>query len=177
VTPDAELVARAREGDLRAMDALVERHYGSVFRLCRSILGDPDRVDDAVQESFIRAYRALPKFRGASTFRTWLLSIAGNEARGALRKSKRRREIALEDAGQVTSGDPDVAEQTVVRDEAVRVRLLVERLPEKQRLAVTLRIDEGLSFREIGEIIDSSEGSARVNYHHGIRRLREMVDE
>lgn len=177
MTPDAELVARAREGDPSAMDVLVQRHHGSVFRLCQSILGDPDRVDDAVQESFIRAYGALRQFRGASTFRTWLLSIAGNQARGALRRSKRRRETALDRAGPLASNDPDVAERAVLLDEAARMRLLVERLPEKQRLAVTLRIDEGLSFREIGEIIDSSEGSARVNYHHGIRRLREMVDE
>jgi RNA polymerase sigma-70 factor (ECF subfamily) len=159
------------------MDALVERHHGSVYRVCWSILGDPDQVDDAVQESFIKAYRALPRFRGDASFRTWLLSIAGNEARGALRRAKRRRERALDDAGPIASEERDAAEKTALQDEAVRVRALVAELPEKQRMAVTLRIDEGLSFREIGEIIGSSEGSARVNYHHGIRRLREMVEE
>jgi RNA polymerase sigma-70 factor (ECF subfamily) len=75
----------------------------------------------------------------------------------------------------VTGGEPDPAEAAVVADEASRARSMLERLPEKQRLSVTLRIEEGLSFREIGEVIGSSEGAARVNYFHGIRRLRELM--
>ena len=66
--------------------------------------------------------------------------------------------------------------EVALRSEAARVRVAVGELPHKQRLSVTLRIDDGLSFREIGEIIGSSEGSARVNYHHGIRRLRELLE-
>ena len=75
--------------------------------------------------------------------------------------------------------DPALAidDGVVVRAEARRARALVDDLPEKQRMAVTLRIDEGLSFREIGALIGSSEGAARVNYHHGIRRLREKMSE
>ena len=76
-------------------------------------------------------------------------------------------------AGESPSGG--VAEGIVLRTEVARVRALLACLPEKQRLAVQLRVDEGLSFREIGGVIDSSEGAARVNYHHGIRRLRELL--
>jgi RNA polymerase sigma-70 factor, ECF subfamily len=175
VEPDAELVIRAKEGDLKAMDVLIERHHGSVFRMCLSILREVDRAEDAVQETFIKAFRGIARFRGESQFKTWLMTIAGNEAKGALRKSGRRREQALEDSPQLYSDDPNIEERTAMMDDAVRVRRMVGELPEKQRLAVTLRVDEGLSFKEIGEIIESSEGAARVNYHHGIRRLREMV--
>jgi RNA polymerase sigma-70 factor (ECF subfamily) len=70
-----------------------------------------------------------------------------------------------------------VDEGVIGRQEEERARGLVERLPEKQRLAVLLRVDEGLSFREVGELIGSSEGAARVNYHHGIRKLREWMDD
>lgn len=175
--PDAELVVRAKDGDLRAMDVLIERHHAGVYRMCLLIIGDGDRAEDAVQETFLRAYRGLAGFRGDSQFKTWLMTIAGNEARGVLRKSARRREQALEDAPQLPSGDPDLQDQMVLMDDARRVRRMVEALPEKQRMAITLRIDEGLSFREIGDIIESSEGAARVNYHHGIRRLREMANK
>ena len=172
---DSELVRRAKDGDREALDRLCARHVDSVYRICRGILGDDDQAADAAQECFIKAVRALPRFRGDASFRTWLLTIAGNEARGAFRKMKRRGERALESAGPLVAGGPAVADMTELRQEAGKARDMVATLPDKQRLAVTLRIDEGLSFREIGEIIGSSEGAARVNYHHGIRRLREMM--
>jgi RNA polymerase sigma-70 factor (ECF subfamily) len=175
VVPDAELVVRAKDGDLKAMDVLIERHHESVYRMCLSILREVDRAEDAVQETFIKAYKGLARFRGDAQFKTWLMTIAGNEAKAALRKSGRRREQTLDDSPELHSGDPDIEEQTAMRDDATRMRRMVAVLPEKQRLAVTLRVDEGLSFKEIGEIIESSEGAARVNYHHGIRRLREMA--
>jgi len=157
------------------MDALVDRHHAAVFRLCLGLIGDSDQAEDAVQETFVRALRALPSFRGDASFRTWLMTIARNEAVGELRRMKRRRQQPLREAPELPSEEPDPATRTVVRDGVERIRAHLRELPEKQRLAVSLRIDEGLSFREIGELIDSSEGAARVNYHHGIRRLREMV--
>ncbi len=173
---DEELVRRAKAGDSRAMDVLVDRHHGAVFRTCVAILGEEDLAADASQDSFIKAFRALSGFRGAAAFRTWLLAIAGNEARGYLRKVGRRKEHGLEDVDTISAPGHDPSTEVTLRSEAARVREAVDGLPSKQRLSVTLRIDDGLSFREIGEIIDSSEGSARVNYHHGIRRLRELLE-
>jgi RNA polymerase sigma-70 factor (ECF subfamily) len=158
------------------MDVLVDRHHGAVFRTCVAILGEEDLAADASQDSFIKAYRALSGFRGDAAFRTWLLAIAGNEARGYLRKVGRRKEHALEDVDTISAPGHDPSTEVTLRSEAARVREAVDDLPSKQRLSVTLRIDDGLSFREIGEIIGSSEGSARVNYHHGIRRLRELLE-
>lgn len=173
--PDSELVRLAKEGDRGALDELCARHVASVYRMCRSVLGDDDEAADATQECFVKAVRALHRFRGDASFRTWLLTIAGNEVKGVFRKRKRRAEQALETAGPLASDQPGAGDVTALKQEAERARVMVGKLPDKQRLAVTLRIDEGLSFREIGEIIGSSEGAARVNYHHGIRRLREMM--
>ena len=172
---DEELVQRVREGDQRAMNVLVDRHHGVVFRSCAAILSDEDLAADASQNSFLKAFRAVDRFRGEAAFRTWLLAIAGNEARGLLRKVKQRREDTLEDVDTLPATGNDPSSEVIFRSEVERVRTVLAELPEKQKLSVSLRILEGLSFREIGEIIDSTEGSARVNYHHGIRRLRELL--
>jgi len=173
---DAELVRRAQEGDELALGALVERHQDAAFRVALSLVGDPDLAQDVVQDAFVRAFRALGGFRGDAAFRTWLLTITANAARGTLRKRGRRRESSLDAVAPVASEGVDPEERAVVGDEAARARAMLEKLPEKQRLAVQLRVDEGLSFKEIGEVIGSSEGAARVNYFHGIHRLREWME-
>jgi RNA polymerase sigma-70 factor (ECF subfamily) len=172
---DEILVARAREGDLEAMDELVSRHLGGVFRAALGILGDEDAASDAAQETFLKAFKKLSGFRGDASFKTWILAIAANEAKGVLRKLRRRRELSLEKVGSVVSKDASADVELERREDAQRILDLLVQLPEKQRQAVTLRIFEELSFREIGKVIGSSEGAARVNYHHGIRRLKEMV--
>jgi RNA polymerase sigma-70 factor (ECF subfamily) len=123
----------------------------------------------------MKAFKALEGFRGDASFKTWLLTITANQARGVLRKTIRRKETALDSVGPVASEEATADEALAVKEEAQRIRELLVTLPEKQREAVTLRIFEGLSFREIGAVIGSSEGAARVNYHHGIRRLRELA--
>ena len=173
---DEELVQQVREGDERAMNLLVDRHHGVVFRTCAAILRDEDLASDASQNSFLKAFKAVDRFRGESAFRTWLLAIASNEARGLLRKVERRREDTLEGLDILPAEGNDPSAEVVLRSEVARVRAVLADLPEKQKLSVSLRIFEGLSFREIGEIIDSTEGSARVNYHHGIQRLRERLE-
>jgi RNA polymerase sigma-70 factor (ECF subfamily) len=173
---DEELVGRVRKGDDRAMNVLVDRHHGVVFRTCATILRDEDLAADASQNSFLKAFKAIDRFRGDAAFRTWLLAIASNEARGLLRRIKQRREDALEDADVVGAEEKDISAEVIHRSEVERVRAVLADLPEKQKLSVSLRIFDGLSFREIGVIIDSTEGAARVNYHHGIRRLRELLE-
>jgi len=140
-----------------------------------SMVNDADLAYDVTQDAFLKAFGALDSFRGDAAFRTWLLTIAANEGRGALRKRARRREQTLETAGPIAHGGKDPEEEALMQTEAHRARVLMEGLPEKQRLSVSLRVEEGLSFREIGEVIGSSEGAARVNYFHGIRRLRELM--
>ena len=173
---DVELVERARSGDDHALDTLVRRHQAAAYRVAVSIVRDPDTAEDIVQDAFLKAFRALDGFRGEASFVTWLLTITTNEARGALRRALRRKEAPLDDVAGLSSETvpPDVAGISAL--EAKRARQLLARLPEKQRLSVQLRIDEGLSFREVGRVIGSTEGAARVNYFHGIRRLRELME-
>jgi RNA polymerase sigma-70 factor (ECF subfamily) len=154
----------------------VRRHHGIVFRVAAGVLKDEDMAADAAQDAFIRAFRSLDGFRGDAAFRTWLLTITTNVARGLLRSRGRRREVPLDGVAPIAENGPDASRRLAVLEEVGRARACLARLPEKQRLAVQLRVDEGLSFREVGEAIGSSEGAARVNYHHGIRRLREMME-
>ena len=124
----------------------------------------------------MKAFRSLDRFRGDASFKTWLMTITSNEARGVLRKAKRWKETPIDDVAPIEDEQAGPAEQAVLASESARARELLAGLPEKQRLSISLRIDEGLSFREIGEVIGSSEGAARVNYFHGIRRLREWME-
>jgi RNA polymerase sigma-70 factor (ECF subfamily) len=171
---DAALLERFRGGDASALDELVARHHQAAFRVALAILGSEADAADAAQEGMLRALRGLERFRGEASFRTWLLAIVANEARSALRKTSRRREAPLIE--ELPEERESGAEGVAMRAEAARARALLARLPEKQRLAVQLRVDEGLSFREVGEVIGSTEGAARVNYHHGVRRLREWLE-
>ncbi len=173
---DAELVRKSRHGDRSAFGVLVQRHHEAVYRVALSIVSDTDAAQDVAQDAFLKAFRGLRGFRGESAFRTWVLRIAANEAKGALRKRGRRRESALEDAPTISARGPNPEDRAVDADAAARARRLLDELPEKQRLSVSLRIDEGLSFREIAEITDSTEGAARVNYFHGIHKLRELME-
>ena len=176
VLSDEELVSRGRSGDDSALSALVKRHHESLYRVALSILNDGDAAQDVVQDAFMKAFRALEGFRGDASFRTWALTIAANEARGAVRRRGRRRETVLDDSVPLASEERAPDEAAVLGAEAARARRMMEEVPEKQKLSVALRIEEGLSFKEIGEIIGSSEGAARVNYFHGIRRLRELME-
>lgn len=173
---DAELVQRACDGDERAMNELVGRHHASAYRVALRITGEEDLAADAAQDAFIKAFAALDGFRGDATFRSWLLTITSNQAKSLLRRRGRRREVSFDDTGALRSRGPDPSELATARAEVERAERCLRALPEKQRMSVELRLFEGLGFREIGEITDSSEGAARVNYHHGIHRLREMLE-
>ena len=175
-TAEPALLGRAREGDPDALNELVRLHQASAYRVALGIMGREADAQDAAQDGMVRALRGLAAFRGDASFRTWLLSIVANECRSLLRRTARRREAPLDEEVAGEAPGRGVAEGVVLQAEAARVRTMLARLPEKQRLAVQLRVDEGLSFREVGEVIGSTEGAARVNYHHGIRRLREWLE-
>jgi RNA polymerase sigma-70 factor (ECF subfamily) len=172
---EATLIEKARAGDAGALEALVRQHMDGVYALALRILGDPDQAEDATQNAMINAVRGIGRFRGDASFRTWILRITANAARSLGRRRTRRREVALTAAESIPGEDRDPATQAVDRAEAERVTELLQSLPPKQRMAVQLRANQGLSYAEVGEILDCSEGAARVNYHLGIKRLRELT--
>jgi len=173
---DDALLVRARAGDVHAREALIGRHLDDVYALTTRMLGDADRGADAAQDAFVNALRGLDSFRGEASFRTWLLRIAANAARTMMRRSGRRRETPLELAQPLLAdAAPDPASLAVQHDEAERALALLSKLPARQREVVTLRATQGLDYREIGRIVGCSETAARVNYHHGMKRLRELT--
>lgn len=174
-TDDASLIARARGGDERAADALVRRYLADVYAVTMRVLLDRDLAEDAAQETFINALRGLQRFRGEASFRTWLLRVAVNAARTVARRQYHRREVPLEVAADAACDERDAASVVAMNDEAARVAVVLEKLPEKQRMAVSLRINQGLSYQEIGAVLECTEGAARVNYHLGVKRLRELL--
>lgn len=169
------LIERARQGDRDAYGQLIRRHRDAVYRFAVRWLADPDQALDVAQDVFVRAFDGLKGYRGDSRFRTWLFSITLNAARSMARRQKRRGEIRLDTGAQFADIRTPPDAKAARADAYARAARELATLPEKQRGAVTLRIYEGLSFKEIGEIIGCSEGSARVNYHHGIQKLREAL--
>jgi RNA polymerase sigma-70 factor, ECF subfamily len=172
---DAALVERARSGDPDAREQLVKRYIDDVYRVTSRILGDRELAQDATQDAFINALGALSRFRGEASFRTWLLRIAVNAARSVGRRQGRRREVNLVLADHEPSLEQDPATRAENRTEAARVEEYLAGLPTKQRMTVALRTQQGLSYAEIAATLNCSEGAARVNYHLGIKRLREML--
>lgn len=172
---ESRLLERARAGDRHAVDALVRRYLPDVVELTTRMLGDRELAADAAQDTFVNAIGALARFRGESSFRTWVLRIAANAARSLGRRKGRRRESDLEDAGPLLASGRDPEDEAAHRQEAERLSRAMARLPEKQRIAVTLRTYQGMSYRDIGIVAECSEGAARVNYHLGVKRLRELL--
>lgn len=171
---DAELVGRVRSGDREAFAELVRRHGDALYAFAARLTRDADRALDVTQEAFLKAFAALDRYRGESAFRTWLFAIALNGVRSTWRR-RSREEVGLEAVDGAADPNPGPDRAAGEAEEARRVARWLARLPPKQRAAVVLRVYEGLSFREIGEVLGCREGAARVSYHHGIKKLREMI--
>lgn len=173
--PDTALVERARAGDAEAREELVRRYLPDVYRTTARVLGDRELAADAAQDAMLNALSGLSRFRGEASFRTWLLRIAINAARSLGRRQGRRREVSLVLVENEPAELRDPAQHAVQVTEAERALRALDRLPRKQRLAVALRVQQGLSYAEIAGTLECSEGAARVNYHLGVKRLRELL--
>jgi RNA polymerase sigma-70 factor (ECF subfamily) len=177
---DEELVARVQRGDKRAFDLLVLKYQNRVSSLIGRYVRDAAEVADVTQEAFIRAYRALPSFRGESAFYTWLYRIAINTARNYLVAQDRRppaTDIDAAEAEQLDLGarlkDHTTPESLLLQDEIARtIQAALSDLPEDLRTAITLREIEGLSYEEIARAMDCPIGTVRSR----IFRAREAID-
>lgn len=171
---DAALIARWQQGDERAARELVDRHASAVARFVSS-LGARDESDEVTQDTFVRAFGALHTFRADSALRTWLFTIARRLVLDRRRSERRRGEqVEVTEQDVVTTDNPL---DSLVADETRR-RLLqaVDRLTKTQKEVFTLRVTEGLSYKEIADITGSTEGAARVHYHHAMRSVKEFLD-
>jgi RNA polymerase sigma-70 factor (ECF subfamily) len=173
VERDETLVARTKAGNREAFGELVRRYEQRIYHLALRLLGDENDCWDVSQEVFLRAYRGIGNFRGSSTFRTWLYTIAHNIIKNRYRSSQRRTLVPLDD--RHPDGRENEMDHLVRKEQAALLRAAIDELPYKQRMALTLRMYDGLSHREIGDVLGCSEGAAKVNFHHAIANLREKL--
>ena len=177
---DQQLVLRAQQGDKRAFELLVAKYQRKLGRLLSRLVRDPAEVEDVTQEAFIKAYRALPSFRGDSAFYTWLYRIAINTAKNYLVAMRRRAPTStgfdnedaesFEDAEQLRDTATPEAE-LLGKQIAATVNRAMEQLPEDLRTAITLREIEGLSYEEIAGVMNCPIGTVRSR----IFRARESI--
>jgi RNA polymerase sigma-70 factor (ECF subfamily) len=179
---DLSLVQRAQRGEPGAFDALVRRYQHKVVKLVMRYVRNPTEAEDIAQDAFIKAYRALSRFRGDSAFYTWLYRIAINTAKNSL-ASRARNPVQLDSNGSGDEDRPSLEERMIdtatpealALTEEIRatVSAAIDRLPEDLRTAIMLRELEGLSYEEIAKTMDCPVGTVRSR----IFRAREAVDE
>ena len=171
---DAELLRRWQAGDERAATDLVVRHTPALARFIAS-LGGRDEVDELVQDTFVRAFGAIDGFRADSSLRTWLFTIARRLVLDRRRAARRRRDdVEVDEAHAVTEGNP--LETLVAVETRGRLAQVMTRLTPTQREVFRLRVGEGLQYKEIAEIVGSTEGAARVHYHNAMRTVKEVLN-
>ena len=179
---DRQLVERAQRGDKRAFELLVEKYQRKLARLLARFIRDPAEVEDVTQEAFIKAYRALPAFRGDSAFYTWLYRIGINTAKNYLMAMGRRAptstEVEAEEAEGFEEGeqlrDINTPESVLLSNEiAETVNSTIEQLPEELRTAIQLREIEGMSYEDIAQVMNCPIGTVRSR----IFRAREAIAE
>jgi RNA polymerase sigma-70 factor (ECF subfamily) len=175
IAADIELIKRWQGGDERGARALVERHAQALSRFAAS-QGVREEVDELVQDTFVRAFAAIDTFRADSSFRTWLFTIERRLILDRRRSVRRRKDdTEIDERDSATAFD---ALDTLVADEtAQRIRKAVADLSPMQRDVFTLRLTEGLSYKEIADVLGSTEGAARVHYHNAIQVVRELLDD
>ena len=170
---DAVLIRAWQAGDERAAADLVERHARPLARFLAGA-GAPDAdVDDLVQETFIRAFRSVDRFRGQCQFRTWLLTIGGNVLKDFGRRAARRKVVPLDESVRDVTGDPH--EHAVAGEMEARLAEGLGRLPRMQREVFLLRAQQGLDYDEIAAALGTTSGAARVHFHHAVKRLKEHL--
>ncbi len=181
-TDEAALIERCRAGDLAAFEPLVEKYRQRVYRLAYNVLRDPEEAWDVAQDGFIRAFQALPSFRGDSAFYTWLFRIVMNVARDRARQHAARgrafgtERVDEEDwdrilVDQGTAPDANAAQV----EERERIGRALATLSEPHRAIIMLSDLEGLSYREIAEVLDIPMGTVMSRLHNARRRLREAL--
>jgi len=177
---DQQLVERAQRGDKQAFELLVLKYQRKLSRLLSRFVRDPAEVEDVTQEAFIKAYRALPNFRGDSAFYTWLYRIGINTAKNYLmalgRRAPTSTEIEAEDAEGFEAGeqlrDINTPESVLLSNEiAETVNSTIEALPEELRTAIQLREIEGMSYEDIAQVMNCPIGTVRSR----IFRAREAI--
>lgn len=174
ISNDDALVSEVLRGDERAFRELVERYRPRLHALAAGILHDDDLASDAVQDAFLKAYSGLSEYRGRGMFTAWIRRILVNHCLSLLRQ--RHRYLSLDDLDrEIVDCDRTPEEQTVAQNETDRIRRAMGRLPAHYRAALVLRAVEGLSYREIAQLLAVPESTIETWIHRGRLRMRTLL--
>jgi RNA polymerase sigma-70 factor, ECF subfamily len=171
---DLSILEKVRNGDLNAFSELVLRHQKNLLRLALRVTGDLVAAEDVVQESFIKAYQKLHTFEGRASFKSWMFQITLNTAKNKLRG--RRHDSLEEDDAQFAV--ESVSEGGMIQADLKKaIRIEVDKLPAKQRMALSLRIFDDMSFAEIADVMQCPYDTAKANYRHALMKLRHSFSD
>ena len=176
---NSELVKKSQLGDKSAFEELIKRHQDLVFSLSFKLTGNRELANDVAQESFIRAWKAIEKFRGDSTFGTWIYRITVNTAWTLRKKAKKHYSLNIEDTQEPVvideKKDPELV--AINSDLSVVLRKALNQIPLEQRIIVELKNIEGRSHKEIADYLDISVTAAKVRLHRAHQKLRNILEE
>jgi RNA polymerase sigma-70 factor (ECF subfamily) len=178
---DETLIRGFQAGDESCFGELVRRHRERVYRVAASVLRDHGQADEASQEAWVKAYQGLSAFKGDARFTTWMHRVTVNAAldlRAREARLRRTAESAHRGEAPLREAEPaggGALARLLSREEIERVRAAVERLPERQRLTLLLKVREELKYTEIAEVLDCSVGTAKANVHHAVTNLRRLL--
>jgi len=176
---EKEFITRAQQGDRAAFAALVRAHQNEVYTLARRLVGDPHLASDVTQETLIRAWRALPRFRGDAQLSTWLHRITVNTAWTQKKRAKKHAGVPIDELTQIAA--PEGADHPAVAGELAdlraQLRAALDRLPESQRQVVVMKDVYGWSHAEISEAMDISVTAAKVRLHRARAKLAKDLEE
>jgi RNA polymerase sigma factor, sigma-70 family len=172
---DLALIGRWKSGDGPAATKLVARHSQALARFIVSS-GERAEVEERVQDTFVRAFGAIDSFRGESSFRTWLFTIARRIVLDRRRAERRRRDtVEVRDDDSVS--EYGALDSLVAEETAEKVRVALERLTPMQREVFTLRVQQGMAYKEIAEVLGSTEGATRVHYHNAVETIKGYLSD
>jgi RNA polymerase sigma-70 factor (ECF subfamily) len=172
---DLDLINRTAAGDRDAFNELVLKYQKPLYYLLYRMLSNHEDASDLLQKTFVKAFTGLGSFERRATFKTWLYQIAINLAKNVYRDRSKARHVPIDDV--TIRRDPRTLEAIIQKEDRRLLREALAGLPEKQRITVMLRIQEGRKFEEIAEIMRCSLGTAKANYHHGVRKLKTIMGE
>lgn len=169
---DVKLIERYLEGDTTAVDELVIKYQRQIYSLIYRMTKDIEDAKDLTQKSFIKALNGIKGFKKKSSFKTWLYQIAINTSINHLRQNKHKK-TELEDS---LAEDNKGALTTIIEDETRGlIKKAMDKLPERQRLAIVLRVYEELSCSETAKVMGCSDGAVKAHYHNAVKKLREIL--
>jgi RNA polymerase sigma-70 factor, ECF subfamily len=176
---EVELIAAAQSGDRGAFDELVRRTFVDTFTLARRLTGNEEDARDVVQEAYLRAWRAIGKFRGEAQFSTWMYRITANAASTHVRKRNRHRVEPLDEVAEPADVRPDAQPAAAAEsaDSLQRIAVALDELPPKLRSLVVLKDVYGLPHEVIAEELGISVPAAKVRLHRARRKLRDLLYE